>query len=333
MMPIARIVLGGACACAFAGLAPPPPARAALPVGVMSERRLLAPGDHVRRVDGVRIAYHVAGTGPLLIVLSPDWGIGSGYLRAGLQPLERYRTVVFVDERGSGGSERPADSRAMGYHDMAGDLEALRIAWGLTRMDVLGHSAGATIAMDYAATHPGRVRKLLLVDAELPGLDVSAPRSRFKERWSHDPAHAEALRHYDDPMPKTDAGFSLYLRRTIAWYFSDPSRNAGPFAAAIPPTLPAWTLAASSRADQLQTSRAPIALERIAGALTLIVVGRDDAECPVEMADAIGTRIPRSKLVVLERSGHFPWIEARRAFLSTVRSFLANSAPMSAPRG
>lgn len=284
---------------------------------VPGERNSLSHGEHHVKTGEVSLAYRVAGRGPLLVVLSPGWGIGSPYLQAGLAPLEKSRRVVYVDERGSGRSGRPTDPHRMSYHDMALDLEALRVLWHRDRLDLLGHSAGATIAMDYAADHPDRVGHLLLVDAELPGVDVSGPRRRLKALWRNDPAHAEAVRHHDDPMPSTDEGFSRYLRQTLAWYFFDPKRNAGPFLAAIPARLPVWTLRASIMSDQAQGLRSRLMLESVR-ARTLVLVGQDDAECPPEMARAIQRRIAGSRLVVIPGAGHFPWIEARVRFFEAL---------------
>ncbi len=304
----------------FASLVPATAAvaRGEVPHGASSP---LSPGQHRVRLRGVSLAYHVAGRGPLLVVLAPGWGIGSSYLQAGLAPLERNHRVVYVDERGSGLSGRPADPHRMSYHDMALDLEALRVLWHRDRLDILGHSAGATIAMDYAADHPGRVGRLLLVDAELPGVDVSGARRRVKELWRNDPAHAEAVRHHDDPMPRTDQGFSRYLRQTLAWYFADPKQNAGPFLAAIPARLPVWTLRASIMSDRAQGLRSRLMPEKVE-ARTYVIVGQDDAECPPEMARAIQRRIAGSRLVVIPGAGHFPWIEARQRFFEVLSAFL-----------
>jgi proline iminopeptidase len=91
---------------------------------------MLSNGDHAATINGVELAYTVAGTGPLLVVTSPGWGIGSTYLKQGLKPLlERFR-IIFVTTRGSGRSTRPADISQMGSADMADDIEKLRVHGG-----------------------------------------------------------------------------------------------------------------------------------------------------------------------------------------------------------
>src|SRR5262249_57388035 len=66
---------------------------------------------------------------------------------------------IVVDPRGTGGSAL-ADTYAAGEY--VADLEQLRAELGVEQFDLLGHSHGGFVAMEYAATHPERVRRLVL---------------------------------------------------------------------------------------------------------------------------------------------------------------------------
>src|SRR6266568_4919330 len=55
---------------------------------------------------------------------------------------------------------------------------------------------------------------------------------------------------------------------------------------------------------------------------TLLLVGRDDFICPPSQAQLMHARIPHSRLVVFEHSGHFPWIEEPALFIQTVKAWL-----------
>lgn len=70
--------------------------------------------------------------------------------------------LVAPDARGHGDSVAPAD----GYipEDFVADVVAVMDALGLARPLVVGHSMGGAHAMVLAATHPERVRALVLVD-------------------------------------------------------------------------------------------------------------------------------------------------------------------------
>ena len=58
------------------------------------------------------------------------------------------------------------------------------------------------------------------------------------------------------------------------------------------------------------------------GVPTLVLVGRHDFICSPVQAQIIHEGISRSKLVVFENSGHFPWLEEPDLFFATVTSFL-----------
>src|ERR1700755_2541495 len=82
----------------------------------------LEPGAHTVTLHGVDLHYQVSGNGPLLFIVSPGWGIGSGYLQRGFRFLQDHFRVVFVDTRGSGLSGLPS---ASGPGEFGGDRAVL----------------------------------------------------------------------------------------------------------------------------------------------------------------------------------------------------------------
>ncbi|HTF62335.1 MAG TPA: hypothetical protein VK638_06435, partial [Edaphobacter sp.] len=95
-----------------------------------TEERLME--DHTFSLNGVDLHYRTIGDGSVLFLVSPGWGVASGYLQRAFSPLARHLRLVFIDTRGSGLSGRPADPAHMGSVDMANDLEALRVHLGLS---------------------------------------------------------------------------------------------------------------------------------------------------------------------------------------------------------
>ncbi|HET7311505.1 MAG TPA: alpha/beta hydrolase [Mycobacteriales bacterium] len=70
--------------------------------------------------------------------------------------------VLAVDQRGHGGSDRPADGYDVG--DAAGDLASALDAIGWSRAVVVGHSWGGAVAASFAAAHPERVLSVVCLD-------------------------------------------------------------------------------------------------------------------------------------------------------------------------
>jgi proline iminopeptidase len=57
-------------------------------------------------------------------------------------------------------------------------------------------------------------------------------------------------------------------------------------------------------------------------ALTLILAGRYDPEASLPCSEELMQGIPDARLVVFERSGHFPFVEEAALFAQTVDTFL-----------
>ena len=74
---------------------------------------------------------------------------------------QRYRIILF-DQRGSGRSTPHAELRDNTTWHLVADMEALRVALGVSRWVVFGGSWGSTLALAYAQAHPERVRGLVL---------------------------------------------------------------------------------------------------------------------------------------------------------------------------
>jgi pimeloyl-ACP methyl ester carboxylesterase len=125
-------------------------------------------GRHGRYVaaGAVRTYYlDAAGGEPPLVLLhglSSNADVFGGLLAAGLSPAFR---VVAPDLRGRARSDKPASGYRMADH--AADVVALLDALGLERVVLGGHSFGALLSIYLAATHPGRVSRLVVLDASI----------------------------------------------------------------------------------------------------------------------------------------------------------------------
>jgi pimeloyl-ACP methyl ester carboxylesterase len=117
--------------------------------------------------NGTKLYVRVGGTGPAVVLLH---GYGeTGDMWAPLAAtLARDHTVIVPDLRGMGLSERPTggyDKKTQGQ-DIAGILDALKIG----KVDLVTHDIGNMVGYAFAAQHPDRVNKFVLIDAPLPGV-------------------------------------------------------------------------------------------------------------------------------------------------------------------
>jgi len=124
-----------------------------------------APGTgQYAQVNGINLYYETHGTGRPLILL--HGGLGSGEMFGPILPaLSERHQVIAPDLQGHGRTadiDRPLDVRLM-----ADDVGALIDHLGLDRPDVVGYSLGGGVALQTAAKYPAKVRRLVMVSANL----------------------------------------------------------------------------------------------------------------------------------------------------------------------
>ncbi|SEC72657.1 Pimeloyl-ACP methyl ester carboxylesterase [Streptomyces sp. 3213] len=123
-------------------------------------------------VNGLRLHAVTGGDGPALLLIG-GWPQTWYAWREVMPALARHHTVVAVDSRGAGLSDKPDDGYDAGT--LAADLVALMAALGHDRFDVVGHDIGTWTAYALAADHSERVGRLAIVEAVIPGLTPSPP--------------------------------------------------------------------------------------------------------------------------------------------------------------
>jgi len=120
----------------------------------------------------VRLHAVTGGDGPPLLLIH-GWPQTWYAWRMVMPALARDFSVVAVDQRGIGLSDKPQD----GYDTaaLAGDLVALMDALGHHRFALYGTDVGMPIAYALAADYPDRVDRLAVSEAPLPGISPSPP--------------------------------------------------------------------------------------------------------------------------------------------------------------
>ncbi|MFJ6079811.1 alpha/beta fold hydrolase [Streptomyces sp. NPDC092369] len=162
----------------------------------------------VAQVDGIRLHYTRAGSGPLLVLLH-GWPQTSLCWRPVLGELAATHTVVTPDLRGYGLSDKPA----AGYDKrrMAADIAELVGHLGFERAAVVGHDRGARVAHRWALDRPDQVERLAV-------LDVVPTREMFRRLdASVAPGYWHWLFHLQPDLPELLVGNNV--RAYLEYFF------------------------------------------------------------------------------------------------------------------
>ncbi|MGW3248036.1 alpha/beta fold hydrolase [Streptomyces sp. NPDC001070] len=121
---------------------------------------------------GIRQHAVIGGDGPPLLLIH-GWPQNWYAWRMIMPVLARNYTVIAVDQRGIGLTDKPRD----GYDTatLANDLAALMDTLGHERFAVVGHDTGMPIGYALAADHRHRVDRLAVAEAIIPGVTASPP--------------------------------------------------------------------------------------------------------------------------------------------------------------
>ncbi|MEO3780917.1 alpha/beta hydrolase [Micromonospora sp. B11E3] len=218
--------------------------------------------------------------------------------------MSAHRSLVLLDLRGTGESAAPADPASYRCDRQIEDVEALRVHLGLDRLDLAAHSAGAALALLYAARHPDRVARLTLINpSPRPvGLDVA----------DSDRRELAELRQGEPWFPDAFAAFARIWSGEAA---------AADWTAITPFTHGRWDAASQAHAarEASQRNADAAAVYYSAGALdpeavrsaaarlrarVLLVAGEYDVALPPKRAAEYAGLFPHAELAVQPGAGH-----------------------------
>lgn len=277
--------------------------------------------DQFTSYDGTGLAFRRIGAGPPLVCLPGGPGLTPDYL-GDLGGLADRRELVLLETRGTGASAVPADPVSYRCDRLVGDVEALRAQLGLDRMDLLGHSAAANLAMLYAAAHPERLGHLVLLTPGLraaglePGDEefLAAAERRAGEPWY--PAAREALLAAmagDETIENLRAYVPFFYGR---WDEAARQHARAEFEGRVP------EVEAGYYADGAFD---PPATRAALGQLTapvLVYAGSLDISPTPDQAAGLASLFPRASLGVQQGGGHFPWLDDPATLARAIDAFL-----------
>jgi len=304
--------------------------------------------------NGVLLYCKMIGTagGDPLFILHGGPGASHDYFLPYVLPLAKSHRLIFIDERGSGRSQKVSEPAGYTIEQMVEDVEGIRKAFHIQKIDLLGHSFGGTLAQAYALKYPENLSHLILASTWSSTKKMNQVLAKMKDKM--DP---EARKRLDAMEKKGLFGNGRPYERNrytndymvAAWgdgyfpflYQKRPDPNYDPVANGIM----SWdlyrvmwgsdgefvitgNLKSVEYTDRLASLNVP----------TLLIVGDHD-ECDPELSRDMQAKIKDSKLVVVPSAGHMTFVDQPEIFAHAVDEFLepaetpaATPTPAAGPR-
>ncbi len=262
-----------------------------------------------------------------LLCLHGGPGLPHDYLEPIGELANTGHRVIFYDQLGCGNSDQPHNPKMWNYQLFVEEIDTVRSTLGLDQVHLFGHSAGGSLAMEYALTKPSGLASLILADsyASVPQINSEMKRLRSelpsdvqqtllkheKDGTTSDPAYQAALsvfshRHWCrlDPWPDC-------LLQSLQKYAKNPEVNNVLYGSndfEITGALRRWSIV-----DRLCEICVP----------TLIISGRYDQATPA-VAETIHRGIAGSKWIMFENASHMPHLEEPERFIQVLADFLSH---------
>lgn len=293
----------------------------------------LQDGEFYVVLNGIRHWVRIAAAGrsatPVIALHGGPGGNHYVFERTVLPRLAELVTTICYEQRGCGRSDAPKREDDYSIAVLVSDLDALRSAFDLERILLLGYSFGAELALEYAIAHPSRVLGLIL---QAPSGVAEPERTALVQLTGFAAVARDAMRHQiqriveggDTPVEKLARVWAtadsdtvdefLFLDQAVAkrnrasWYESGLS-NTGAMARA----LKRHEAKRSPLRDRVTRFRVP----------TVVLVGRHDRNVGPELCRELVRAMPDAHLHVFERSAHFPDLEEPEKYVQLVGSFCA----------
>jgi len=272
-------------------------------------------------INGTQLYYKVVGQGEPILIIHGGPGLNHKYLFPNLQFLTNKYQLIFYDQRASGRSSLTLDSNSVTIDNFIKDIDELRNTFGIEKLNLMAHSWGGLLAMKYVIKHPENTKSLVLINSVGASSEIStlANQSLFERFTKEDSMHRAEIIQSDEFQKRELNAIESLMKIGFKHQFYNIA------------FLDSLNL--SLNKDYIKTSQL---LQNLAKDLTeydfhsdlkkiqsptLLIYGSHDP-----LTELAGTRIhqsiEKSEFKILDNCGHFPFIEKKDEFKSTVVIFL-----------
>jgi proline iminopeptidase len=291
---------------------------------------------------GILIYYTTIGRGAPIVIVHGGPGGSHDYFLPYLLPLARQNRLIFIDERGSGKSQKLEDPGGYTVENMVEDVEAVRQGMVLGKITLMGHSYGGVLAQAYALKYQNNLSHLILCSTFASTAEMNQVLARIKfaapetvreqiEREEKAGLYGQG-REYEKNRYTTEYMIAAWGGAYFPYlYQNHPDANYDPTQTAnLPWDLyrEMWgsngefvidgNLKSIEYLERLHTIHVP----------TLIIAGDHD-ECDPSLSQEMHEKIADSQIVILPKSGHMTFVDQQGKFNDSVNTFVHLKRPKS----
>ena len=250
-----------------------------------------------------------------------------------LKPLEEKFTMVYYDSRGTGKSETPKKIEDYAPANSVKEIELLREKLGAKKIWLFGHSDQSAIALQYAVEYPNNVSGIILSGTSYTGSqNESIERRRISEnkRIKESTWFAKVIEDWDYMIENNTTfdknGNDISTARTKWWtYDEETAQKVIPIVKEITKVGRRKPIGNNYYQETPEERQKYLEFQKKFKDLKtkiLIINGKYDTNNLPEFATELHFRLQNSKLVFIDKAGHFPWIEQSEQSFTEIKKWL-----------
>ncbi len=269
-----------------------------------------------------QIFYRVCGQGSPLLMINGGPGMSSlGFIPLALN-FSQDHIVILFDQRGTGNSEiQKPISENITMDLMIDDMEAIRKQLGIKQWAILGHSFGGMLAAYYTTKHPDKVSGLVFSSSG--GLDLQLF-DYLDITGRLTPSQRDSLLYWNEQINRGDTSYHAAYQRGL--YLAPAYLFNKEYVPNIAKRLTQGNMEINrlvlENMQEIQFDCKPD-LQNFSAPILVIqgsedIIARNTAEITKEV-------MPQTKIVILENCGHYGWLDRKKAYINTIKEFLAQT--------
>ena len=274
----------------------------------------------LKEINGTQLYFKVIGDGEPLLVVHGGPGLNHNYFLPHLEKLAKKYQLIFYDQRSAGQSALNIKTH-MNLKTFAADIDAIRIEFGIDKLNILCHSWGALPATEYAVTFPNNIKSIIYC-SPVPlntKYAMQANQNAIERTSSADSLKKVQLLASPGFQNGEMATVNELMLLSFKQVFCDTNKLKN-FDPKLPDNYLVASLSLAGLMPEMKNYNYYSKLSAIK-APVLIIHGNCDIVTP-ETDQKLKEALPNSTITTFERSGHFPFIEENKKFTRTVKKFL-----------
>ena len=281
------------------------------------------PIDSLLPINGTDLYVRAFGEGTPLLVIHGGPGLSHDYFLPHLEELAKTNYLIFYDHRGAGRSSMNQDSTTMNLSTFVEDIESIRKHFNIEHIDILAHSWGALLAVNYAVSHSEHLGKLILsnpsplnqqYNAQIGALQAAAFTDTYTQKRNNI-LNSEAFKNRDI------AAFEDLFKLNFSLTFKD-STNLEKLNLNFLDTF----LTGNQLLQSFSGLESYDYYEDVGKISSPVLVMRGAFDLSSPNADQrTSVSFQNGILFEFHHSGHFPFIEEQELFVEKVHAFLSRT--------